>query len=161
MNTCSAAVAVTLANKVTIALKKRMNAVLRRYGQNWSFAETKGQRDTRPSGNESRALLTLRGLLRELLCIRYGEASNEDEEAPLDDLSSARERGARQIDAQPEPVAVGKKRKQRTEVTSTGRAKGRQPTPPSKPPSQSPLPPQPQPTQASTSLLIYRRRRPS
>eukprot|EP00965_Chrysotila_dentata_P032454 1081973-Pleurochrysis_carterae.AAC.1 len=89
INTCSAAVAVTLAHMATTAMKKTMNEELARYKQKWSFAEKKGQRDTRPSRNESRALLTLRGLVRELLCVRYGEGANSTDEAPLEDLDSA------------------------------------------------------------------------
>eukprot|EP00965_Chrysotila_dentata_P002147 70726-Pleurochrysis_carterae.AAC.1 len=90
INTCCAAIVVTFANKATTAVKKKLNQVLLRYGQKWRFAEKKGQRDTRPSGNESRALLTVRGLLRELLCARYGDASGDGGEgANLDDLDAA------------------------------------------------------------------------
>eukprot|EP00965_Chrysotila_dentata_P111863 3699427-Pleurochrysis_carterae.AAC.1 len=53
INTCSAAIVVTLANKASTAVKRKLNAVLLSYGQKWNFAEKKGQRDTRPSGNES------------------------------------------------------------------------------------------------------------
>eukprot|EP00965_Chrysotila_dentata_P170323 5621944-Pleurochrysis_carterae.AAC.2 len=47
INTCAAAIVVTFANKATPAVMKKLNEILLRYGQNWSFAEKKGQRDTR------------------------------------------------------------------------------------------------------------------
>eukprot|EP00965_Chrysotila_dentata_P121213 4007937-Pleurochrysis_carterae.AAC.1 len=88
-NTCSAATAVTLANKASLAVKKKMNLVLLGHGQQWSFSESKGQRDTRPPGNESRALLTMKGLLRELLCTRYGRDDGSDATETLDAMSAA------------------------------------------------------------------------
>eukprot|EP00965_Chrysotila_dentata_P214272 6188101-Pleurochrysis_carterae.AAC.2 len=41
----------------TPAMKNKINVILRGCGQEWGFSERKGQRDTRPSGNESRALV--------------------------------------------------------------------------------------------------------
>eukprot|EP00965_Chrysotila_dentata_P194893 6176655-Pleurochrysis_carterae.AAC.6 len=133
-----------------------MNQVLLKFGQKWSFTEQQGQRDTRPSGNESRALLTLRGLLRELLCVRYGEAvAGGEDEAALHDLGSA---DTRHIDAAPimsnaaaqqSHTAGSKKGKhQRTVVTEGGHIQDiasshRLPPPPPPPPPSSP-PPQPQ-----------------
>eukprot|EP00965_Chrysotila_dentata_P142275 4703911-Pleurochrysis_carterae.AAC.1 len=71
INSCSTSIAITFSNKATPAIKKEMNTVLEKYGQHWAFATTKTQRDTRSSGNESRALLTMPGLLTELLQARY------------------------------------------------------------------------------------------
>eukprot|EP00965_Chrysotila_dentata_P115553 3819135-Pleurochrysis_carterae.AAC.1 len=124
-----------------------MNEVLRKYGQKWAFSENKGQRDTRPSGNESRALLTSKGILRQLLCVRYGLADDEPESAAaLNEMSEA-QGGIRHIEPEPDAAQhVGRKRKVRTAVTSAGLASARTRPPPPPPP-----PPPPKPSQPSAS----------
>eukprot|EP00965_Chrysotila_dentata_P182841 6038373-Pleurochrysis_carterae.AAC.1 len=54
INTCASLIAITFANRATPGTKRKMNEVLRSYGEKWTFSEKKGQLDTRPSGNESR-----------------------------------------------------------------------------------------------------------
>eukprot|EP00965_Chrysotila_dentata_P089586 2957915-Pleurochrysis_carterae.AAC.1 len=91
-----------------------MNEVLRSYGQKWAFSEKKGRRDTRPSGNESRALLTFKGLLREMLYIRYGHAEEPAAAEALDEMTDVQNR-IRHVDPEPpdRQAAVDKKRKVR------------------------------------------------
>eukprot|EP00965_Chrysotila_dentata_P197749 6178382-Pleurochrysis_carterae.AAC.1 len=119
--------------KATVTQKQKLNEVLRSYSQDWSFSERKRQRDTRPSGNKSRTLLALPGLLCEMLCVRYGGRSdaNDDDMDTLDRLSAAQSAGAPQIDPSACSAAggVGKKRKQRFEVTSAGSSSMRRPPP--------------------------------
>eukprot|EP00965_Chrysotila_dentata_P200584 6180056-Pleurochrysis_carterae.AAC.2 len=112
------------------------------------FAQTKSQKDTRPSSNESRALLSLRGLLLELLCVRYGTADGSEDETTLHDLGCA---DTQYIDAVPMSDAAAQKshtagskkqKRQRTVVTGGGRipaaASLRRPPPPPPPPAKHP-----------------------
>eukprot|EP00965_Chrysotila_dentata_P093228 3079674-Pleurochrysis_carterae.AAC.1 len=126
-----------------------MNEVLLKHGQKWSFAEKKGQRDNRPPGHESRTLRTLCGLLRQLLCVRYGAADGDDDEAALHDLGDA---PTQHIDPAPtaqaalaaqQQKATGRKRKPLTAVTpgSTSASPSSHRRPPPLPPPSNPLPP--------------------
>eukprot|EP00965_Chrysotila_dentata_P198502 6178823-Pleurochrysis_carterae.AAC.1 len=113
INSCATSIAVTAPTSV----KKRMNAVLESYVEHWAFATSKTQRDTRPSGNESRNLLTKPGLLTGLLQARYASSDSETLEA-LDALGRAQQSAARVCAGQMHqaaaaPVAVGKKKKRR------------------------------------------------
>eukprot|EP00965_Chrysotila_dentata_P130342 4309646-Pleurochrysis_carterae.AAC.2 len=118
INTCSSAIAVTLANRATPAAKKKMNEIIRSYGQKWAFAEKKGLRDTRASSNESRALLTSRALLRELLCIRYNHEPNEPDgtDALLDEMSNAQD-AIRNIEPEPDAAPQTGSRKRKAQRT--------------------------------------------
>uniref|UniRef100_A0A7S4C3H8 Uncharacterized protein n=1 Tax=Chrysotila carterae TaxID=13221 RepID=A0A7S4C3H8_CHRCT len=145
INTCSASIAVTLANKATVAAKKKMNDVLRSCWQKWGFSEKKGQRDTRPSGNESRALPTSRGLLRELLCIRYGRATDPDADEALNEMNAAQE-AVQHVQPVPgaEAAVAGKKRRLRSEVSFAGGSKSKRAAPVPAPPPPPPTAPPPQ-----------------
>eukprot|EP00965_Chrysotila_dentata_P069003 2280084-Pleurochrysis_carterae.AAC.1 len=88
INSAGMCIAATMA-KTSIAKKKLLNEVLKKYGQGWRFAETSKKRDQRPQGNDARALLTRKGLLSELLVIVYGSPSTADQLTANDALNQA------------------------------------------------------------------------
>eukprot|EP00965_Chrysotila_dentata_P120853 3997158-Pleurochrysis_carterae.AAC.1 len=91
-----------------------MNAVLQSYDEHRTFATTKAQCDTRPSGNEPRNLLTKPGLLTALLHERY---AGESLQAELEAVAAAQQDTAPSIvpDATAHEKQVLKKKKRRVE----------------------------------------------
>eukprot|EP00965_Chrysotila_dentata_P004499 146106-Pleurochrysis_carterae.AAC.1 len=122
INSCATSIAVTLSNKAPPAVKKKMNAVLESHGEHWAFATSKSQRDTRPSGNESRNLLTKPGLLNSLLQARYSDSG--DAQDALCALNAAQAAAPHVLptanSAAAAAAAAKRKRKRRREVTDHG-----------------------------------------
>eukprot|EP00965_Chrysotila_dentata_P038398 1275835-Pleurochrysis_carterae.AAC.1 len=88
INSAGMSIATTMA-KASLAKKKALNEILKKYGQGWRFAETSNKRDQRPQGNDARALLTRKGLLFELLIKVYGEPQSAEQRSASDELNDA------------------------------------------------------------------------